>query len=140
VVSALILVIGPSVLDAARIQKFPAFAQFFWRRRLQVLGLIALAALLILFVQLSTGFGLEAAVAAKVDKNLAPELAAAKTPEEHEVVDIHRAVEMGPYNLSHTIWLRLALIGHVVLLVGIGLEYWLKRRGNRPLPRIEAHA
>jgi hypothetical protein len=140
VVIALILVIGPVVLDAARIQSFPAFAQFFWRRRLQALGLVGLVALTILITQLSSGFGLETAVAAKVDKNLAPELAAAKTPEEQQVVNIHRAVEMAPYNLSQTTWLRLAVLGHIVLLVGIGLEYWLQRRGTRPFPRIEAHA
>lgn len=140
VIFALILVIGPIVLDAARVKTFPGFAQFFWRRRVEALGLTALLALIILIAQISSGLGLENAVYAKADKDLSAEIAAAQTPEEKQAVEIHQAVQVGPYNLKHTNWLRLAVILHVLLLVGVALQYWLKRRGDRPLPLIEAHA
>lgn len=140
VIFALILVIGPIVLDAAQVKTFPGFAQFFWRRRVEALGLTALFALIILVAQISAGFGLENAVYAKADKDLAAEIAAAQTPEEKQAVEIHQAVQVGPYHLKHTNWLRLAVILHVLLLVGVALQYWLKRRGDRPLPLIEAHA
>ncbi len=47
---------------------------------------------------------------------------------------------MSPFNFSRTRWLHLTVFCNVSLVLGVGLEFWLKRRGARPLPRIELHA
>ena len=140
VLFALVLVVGPLWFTAERVQTAPPFVRFLSRGRLEVLGAVALLALTVLIVQSSKGFGLETAVETKVDKALASELAVAKTPEEQATVNIRRAAAMGPFNVGQTVWHCLAVTCQVLLVVGIGLQLWLKRRGSRPLPKIEAHA
>jgi hypothetical protein len=140
VLLALALVLSPPLLTPARVHFLPAIVQFFCRRRLELLGAVAVAAFLLLMIQLYMDFGLETAVAAKVDKNLATERAAAKTPGEQKIAAIHRGIQLSPFNFGRTLWLRLAVLSHGLLLVGLGLELWLKRRGTRPLPRINWQA
>jgi uncharacterized protein YjbJ (UPF0337 family) len=140
VMLALVLVLAPLVLTPLRVKIFPQFVDSIWRRRVGLLGAAALTTFLALMIQLWMGFGLESSVAAKADKNQAAELAAAKTPEEREKANIHRGLEVSPLNLSRTRWLHLAVFCNAVFLGGVALEFWLKRRGDRPLPRIEAQA
>lgn len=140
VLFAAVLVVAPVFIIAQRIKTYPAIVETLWRHRLKLLGLTALAALVVLIVQLSMGFGLETAVQAKADQNVTNEIAAAKTPEDHEKANIHRAMELSPFNFRHTLWLDLAILCHVLILCGVGLEIWLERRGSRPLPRIDALA
>ena len=93
-----------------------------------------------LMIQLGIGFGFETAVAAKAGTSQTVDSAAAKTPEEREKAKIRRGLEVSPFNMRRTDWLDLAVFCNTVVLVGVGLEFWLKRRGDRPLPRIDAHA
>jgi uncharacterized protein YjbJ (UPF0337 family) len=137
VLLAVFLVLAPLVLSAARIQALPRIVQALWRRRLELLATVAVATFLLLIVQLWMGFGLEVATNARVDKNLAGELGAARTPAELQTATIHRGLELGPFHLGRTLWLRLAVLGHVLLLAGLGLEFWLEWRGLRPLPRLD---
>jgi hypothetical protein len=108
--------------------------------RLPLLGAVALGAFALLVIQMWMGFGLEAAAAAHVDRKQASEIADARTPQGREKATIQRGLEIDQYNFRHTLWLRLAVLGHVLLLTGVGLELWLVRRGNRPLPRIVGNA
>jgi hypothetical protein len=140
VLVALVLVLAPLWLTPSRVQALRPIVRSLWRRRLGLLAAAALVAFVLLSIQLWTGFGLEAAVAARVDKTLASELAAAKTPAERQTAKIHRGLAVGPFSLGRTLWLRLAVFSHVLLLTGLGLELWLVSRGNRPLPRIDGHA
>lgn len=140
VLVAAVLVVAPIFIVVGRIQKYPPIVQTLWQHRQKLLGATALAALIVLICQLSMGLGLETAVQAKADQTLTSELAAAKTPEDHEKVNIHRALELSPFNFRHTLWLDLAILCHVLILCGVGLELWLERRGSRPLPRIDARA
>jgi len=140
VLIAAILVVAPIFIVASRIQKYPPIVETLWRNRLKLLGASALAALVILVFQLSMGFGLEKAAEAKADQTLTNESAAAQTPEDHEKVNIHRAMELSPFNFRHTLWLDLAVLCHVLILLGVALEIWLEKRGSRPLPRIDARA
>jgi hypothetical protein len=140
VLLALVIILAPLALTPARAQVLPPVVRSLWRRRLELLSAVGLVALLVLLIQLRTDFGLEAAVAAGVDKHLAGELAAPGTPEEQKVARIHRGLQLGPYNLSRTLWPRLAVLGHVLLLAGLGLELWIRRRGARPLPRVDWRA
>ncbi len=140
VLLAFVLVVAPLVLTPARVERIPKSLRFIGRGRLGLLGTVAFTALVVLIAQWSTRFGLDEAVAAKADAKMANEVAAAVTPEEQQTASIHRAIEMGPLHLRHTSWLWLAVTAHVLLIAGVGLQYWLNRRGNRPLPRIEALA
>ena len=137
VLLALVLVLAPLALSAARVQGLPRMVRALWQLRLELLGAVAVASLVLLIVQLWMGFGLEAAANAKVDKNLAGEDSAARTPEERETATIHRGVELAPFHFGRTLWLRLALLGHVLLLAALVLEIWIKRRGLRPWPRLD---
>jgi hypothetical protein len=140
VLLALVLVLAPLVLTPARVQGLPPIVRSLAPWRLGLLGAVAVVALLLLIVHLWSSFGLEAAVAARVDGNLAGELTTAKTPGEQQIANIHRGVKLGSFNLRHTLWFDLAVLSQVLLLAGVGLELWLKRRGARPLPRINWQA
>jgi hypothetical protein len=140
VVVALLLVLAPLWFTASRVQALFPPVQSLWRWRLGLAGGVALAAFVLLLAQLWTGFGLEAAVDARVDRNLASEVAAARTPDEQEKANIHHGLAVGPFSLRRTLWLHLAVFGHVLLLTGLGLELWLVWRGTRPLPRIDGRA
>jgi uncharacterized protein YjbJ (UPF0337 family) len=140
VLLGLALVVAPLALRPARLLTLPPIVQTLWRHRLKLLAAVAVTAFLLLIIQLWIGFGLEAAANAKVDNNLARELSAAKTPEERETANIHRGVELGPFNFHRTLWLDLAVLSQVLLLAGLGLELWIKWRGTRPLPRVDWQA
>jgi hypothetical protein len=137
---ALVLVLTPLWLTPARVQALLPVVRSLWPWRLRLLGVVALAAFSLLIVQLCLGFGLETAVVTKVNKNLAEELSAAKTEVEHEKANIHRGLQLGSFSLGRTLWLRLAVLAHVVLVIGLGLELWIYWRGSKPLPRIDGHA
>jgi hypothetical protein len=140
VLLSLVMVLAPLWLAHDSIQALRPILRPLWRWRLQLIGVMALGASVLLGTQLGMGFGLEAAAAAKVDKNLAGEFAAAKTPEEHEKAKIHRALEMSAFGFGRTLWFYLAVFSQGLLLTGVGLELWLERRGAQPLPRIDGHA
>jgi hypothetical protein len=140
VLLALVLVSAPLWLAHDGVQALRPILRPLWRWRLPLLGAMALGAFVLLVIQMWMGFGLEAAAAAKVDKNLASEVAAAKTPEEHEKAKIHRGLQMSAFSFGRTLWFYLAVASQALLLVGVGLELWLERRGARPLPRIDGHA
>ena len=140
VLLALVLILVPLALTPGRVQALPPLVQTLARWRLELSGIVALVAFLLLISQLRMDFGLEAAVTAQVDKNLAGEFAAAKTPGEQVMANIHRGLQLGPFNVRRTLWFHLAVFSQVLLLAGLGLELWLKRRGTRPLPRINWQA
>jgi len=140
VLLALVLVLAPLWLAHDDVQALRPILRPLWRWRLQLLGAVALGAFVLLVIQLWMGFGLEAAAAARVDKNLAGELAAAKTPAEHEKAKIHRGLEMSAFSFGRTLWFYLAVFSQGLLVAGVALELWLERRGAQPLPRIDGHA
>src|SRR5207237_3831340 len=42
--------------------------------------------------------------------------------------------------LHYTFWFDLAVLLHLIAVVGVLLEFWLERRGSgRPVPRIDIH-
>jgi hypothetical protein len=140
VLLALVLVLAPLWLAHDDVQALRPILRPLWRWRLQLLGAMALGASVLLGTQMGMGFGLETAAATRVDKNLAGELAAAKTPAEHEKAKIHRGLEMSAFSFGRTLWFYLAVFSQGLLLTGVALELWLERRGAQPLPRIDGHA
>jgi len=137
VLLALILVLAPLVLSPARVLTLPRIVRALWRRRLELLAAVAVATFVLLMIQLGMGFGLETAANARADKDPAGDLSAASNPEERETATIHRGAELGPYHFGRTLWLHLAVLSHLLIIAGLGLEIWIARRGPRPLPRLD---
>jgi hypothetical protein len=141
-VIALVVIAGPIVAPIwstpSEFQALPAPVRALWAGRVELLSAIALGSFIVLMIQLGQGFGLERAVATKVDQKLQGESGGTGTAADVEKARIQRGVELGQFNLAHSVWLHLAVFVHVLLLLGMSLQLWLKRRGRRPLPRIEA--
>lgn len=97
-----------------------------------IIAVLALFTLLLLLVQLAVGLPLERAIAAYVNKTTGPsEGVAAST----EGLAIERGRREGEFHLQRTRPLSLVVLLHLVAGVAAGLEFWLLRRGARPLPR-----
>jgi hypothetical protein len=108
-----------------------------WPWRLAIVAVAAALAFLILLLQLWRGFGLETGVARLVDAKLERKRSAATTPEEKAKVEIERGSEIGRYVLERTTWYRLAVLCHLVAIGAVGLEMWMNRRRDRPLPQLQ---
>jgi hypothetical protein len=103
-----------------------------WRALLVVIAI--LLALLILLRFLVGGSDFEKTVAAVAEKSNEKE-PATLTQEDQ----IERGLRLSRLNLSRTLWLRWAVLFHLIGLASAGVDLWLQRRGERPLPRLEAH-
>jgi hypothetical protein len=136
VLIALVLGLAPLAVTHGTL-KLPPSVQQLWPWRMAILGAVLVLALLVLLLQSSIGFGIERAVAAHVDAGLQAQREAAKTPEEVEVVNIQRGMQIGRVGLHRTSWYHLAILFQLLALAGVGLEMWLEKRGNRPLPRAD---
>jgi hypothetical protein len=104
-----------------------------WPFRLYVLGGALLLLILLLSLQiLLTGFGLEVA-ADKPGETATKEGAkpAASTPPDPRVEALAKRT------VYRTWAVYLALLLEVAALGGVGLDYWLQHRGDRPLPRLD---
>jgi hypothetical protein len=136
IVAGLALSFEPVVSPHTTWKLPPALAQV-WPWRLAILAGVTGVAFLFLLIQLAAGFGLENAVTATVNKNMESQIANAKTAEERDVVDIKRGLRIDQFHIERTVWLWLEVLALLAALAGIGLEFWLERRGSRPLPQLE---
>jgi hypothetical protein len=136
VLIALVLAILP-LLQAHTTLQLPGAVKQIQPWRLAILLGATLVAFFILLAQSWVGFGLENAVTAAATKKLETAGANAKTDEDKKIVEIHQGLELDKWNLHRTVKYWLALLCTVVALVGVALEFWLQRRGPRPLPRID---
>jgi len=127
-------------------ERLPSTVRRVWHHRAQILTGLAVAALVVLLLQMAIGFGLSNAIHRLAADDFAAQAAdathpartaaEAKTPEEEKIVEIGIARELGQYHLGSTSWLDLALLAQVLAVAAIAIEHWLIRRGNRPVPRI----
>jgi hypothetical protein len=88
---------------------------------------------LFLLLQLVAGFSLESVV---LDREAGE--SAAKAPRntiEQRQADIARGLAASV--LLRTVWLRLAVLLHLLAIAGASLVHCIRRRGDRPLPRLE---
>lgn len=134
IVAALLLAATPPVL--ARISyPLPGALQRIWPWH-TVLSLVAtLLAFLLLLALLVNRPGLENAVIAAVEKGAEKDQAPSRSLEEQ----IELGLRLSRLGLTRTLWLRCAVLLHAIALAGAGLELWLERRGQRPLPRLEGY-
>lgn len=110
-------------------------------RALGVAGITAFTFLL-LALQGVWGFSLEQTVEDFADaqfKNDAKPAATGfkETPEEAQMRTLRRGMIVSQFGLQTTLWFRLAVLAHLLALIGAGLDLWLDRRGQRPLPRAD---
>ncbi len=126
-----------SVLMNVAPQTLPPAVQRFKPWRLTGVAGIVLLTTVFLVLQLLLGFSLENTLQGLATKQVESELERARTPEEKETVDLKRAQYLSQFNLRTTPWLRLAVYAHLIALAGVGLDFWLQRRGTRPPPRLE---
>jgi hypothetical protein len=115
----------------------------YWSFRPLVLALLVVAGLVLLAVQLFTGFSLENVTKRHADAKALraqPEQNQGNwTAEDHQRYAMDAGKEYGHYNLHRSAWLRLAFVLQFVALFGAALEYWVARRGALPSPRIDLH-
>jgi hypothetical protein len=129
---------GLSTFDPRQV---PPLAKLWpWRKSL-IAGLAGLAFLL-MFAQVSRGFGMERAIRKMVREN--PEIAklreeAGASVARLAVVENKEDQELAKYNLEVTSWQRLGLtcnfLAPLLAVLSIGLE----RRGDKPPPKILLH-
>jgi hypothetical protein len=132
------LTVAPIIMRQRLLTLPPAIQQIWpWRAVMEVATCAAV--LLILLLQAAMGFGLENALATKVDEGLKSQRPADLTGEEREKWDIQKEAQLGQFNLRRTPWFRLAELFLLLAIAGTGLELWLEKRGPRQRPRVDFH-
>jgi hypothetical protein len=132
--AALLLAVTPLV-EARISYPLPRALQRIWPWRTVLVLVATLLAFLILFYFLVRGFGLENAAIAIVRESTEKSSAPSTSPE----VQIDLGLNLSRLGLSGTFWLYCAVFFHVIALAGAGVDLWLERRGERPLPRLEVY-
>jgi hypothetical protein len=133
----LALAVAAALLPHLHQVKLPAAVQPFMPWRSAIVGGLALVAFLLLVLQLFSGLGLENAAISRVDTDLADARGNAKTPEEKDTFEMERGAALGALNLRRTVWLRLVVLFTLIAVVSAWLDFWLTRRGAKPLPRAD---
>lgn len=111
-----------------------------WPFRHGLLAGLAGAALLLLVVEATRGFGLERAMHAAVSEKFAEQRQkAGSAVGEQEKVDFRENQELASYGVERTGWFCFAMTLHVVVLLAMLANIGLARRGNKPPPRIAIH-
>jgi hypothetical protein len=129
---------GLSTFDPRRL---PPLAKLWPWRKAVVAGLAGFAFLLV-FTEVSRGFGMERAIRAMVREN--PELAklredAGNSEAKLAMVENREEQELAKYNLEETTWQRLGLGCNLLAALTALLSIGLDRRGSKPPPKILLH-
>jgi hypothetical protein len=114
--------------------QLPPQVQAVWPKRTLILGGAVLVLFLILSLEMLTGFGLESAAVRPTEpaKAEAPKEGAPSTSVPRDV-----EARFAKLTLYRTAAPYLALLLELAALVGVALDLWLQRRGNRALPKME---
>ena len=121
-------------LDAEAVaRRIPAL----WPFRHGLLAGLAGAALLLIAIEMTRGFGLERALTSAVSKKFAEQREkAGNVAGEQKKIDFYESQEIAKYGLERTAWLCVAMSLHVFVLLAMLGQIGLARRGNKPPPRI----
>lgn len=123
-------------LDINRLPPAVRWVGTIWPSRIPVIAALATGALLLLLIQMSSGFGLERAITKAVDEKYAEaKKKAGDSASDQERVDFDVAQELAKYDLQRTTWLCLAISLNIVAVLATAIRVWLDRRGSRPIPR-----
>lgn len=116
--------------------KLPPIVEIFWRYQPAILAACAGVTLFMIVIQSLSGFGVEKAATNLAEHELREDKAKAKTPEQIQRVEMRIDAIRGVFHPETTIWLRFAILFHVLALAGIVGETVLIHRGSKPPPRI----
>ncbi len=135
---ALAFIMAPLLAGSGRLH-LPPVLERLWPWRWFIALALATVALLVLAFQSMYGFGLETAVAAIVQEQVAQLKLPNDTPEEQQILDIRVGSISGGLNLHRTLWWRLSAIAHLAAVLGLCAEWFLHRRTNPLPPRADFH-
>ncbi len=114
--------------------RLPAQVESVWPWRATIVAVLVGLATFFLVLSLATG----TALSKKLEESGGfPERLKEKDEELAKKLTTTVQVEYAKATVYYTTALRLAVVCHLVALAGLGLQYWLEQRGNRPLPRID---
>lgn len=108
-----------------------------WQQRQMVVNALCVVLFLLLLIFGAFGFGLERAAAKSAEETVAPVVVpdgSAPTAKQVQIHDLNYALEVNSYGLRRTWWFRVAVLAQLTAAVGVGLMYWLDRRGMKPEP------
>lgn len=105
--------------------------------RMAIIAVLGFLLTGIVVIQSLRGFGLENALREKVDALVQKEHDRAKTPEEIKTFEIRRGSIIDGWNVEQTTANRLALMLHVVAVLGAAGTFLMSRRADKPAPRLE---
>lgn len=114
----------------------PGFASV-WSLRSLILAALCAAALVLLLLQLTSGFPLEDTVWAQAKTAASRDKPAPETEEQRSLRRMDEGKEYGKFNVQSTnlVWLVVLLM--VLATLGAVLEWWVERRGTLPPPRLD---
>jgi hypothetical protein len=115
----------------------PDVARPVWDRRRMVVNALCIVLFLFLLVFGIAGFGLERAAAEAARETVAPVVVpdgSAPTPKQLQIHEVNSAVEFSMYGVRRSWWFRLAVLAQLTAAVGVGLLFWLDRRGLKAEP------
>jgi hypothetical protein len=119
----------------------PPQVKQFWPHRLPILVVATVILFLLLFVEMLSGFGLGKTIEKAVEKPATmsdkKEESKPPTPEERLARGLSQDPRFAQLTLYRSFWAWLAFLLQIAALVGVLLEFWLDRRGSRPLPKME---
>jgi hypothetical protein len=103
-----------------------------------ILGGVAGLAFLFLAIQVLAGFPLKNKLTSEVSKQFE---AMGKADEGKagagKKLEVMKGMGVGALSIRYTFWFRLVVTLTLLAAVGGSLEFWILRRGNRPLPKLE---
>jgi len=101
-----------------------------------IVAAVNLVLFLFLGLQVLLGFSLDSRYTDWVDKQVKGDSKETKTTQQKKLDEVNRGAALEA--LTHTIWLRLVIILHLVAIVCAALMFWIVQRGtHRPLPKLE---
>jgi hypothetical protein len=133
-IASLALAAGIQILPRV-VWMLPKWAEAFWPYRIIALTCLIGLGVLLLLIQLSVGFGLESALSAVIAEKL-PDTSEARTPEQIQKVEITQAAVLNAFELRRTVWLSWVVLFQFLALFAVGLELLLRRRVEKPPPRV----
>ena len=124
-------------LDVARLPRQLHWLGPVWPHRVAIVAGLTTFALLVLFIQTTSGFGLERAIERVVSEEFAKKREEAGT-DQNKLKDLRtqEQTKIKAFNVERTIWLHLAIVLNILVVAAMLTRSWLERRGTKPPPRI----
>lgn len=132
---AMVLALAGPILKVAK-WKLPASLEKVWSYRPALVGVLSILLFFLLVIQWSSGFGINRAVVRDAQIKHNTEREEANTPEKVQRWEMKVASEWGGRHPETTIWVRFAVLAHLIAVIGAVIEGLFLVRGNRTPPKV----